>query len=267
MTFPSGPGQPPLLADDNALFLDVDGTLAELAPRPEAVVVPPAVIADLARLQQRLGGALALLSGRPLDQLDALLSPLRLSAGALHGHQWRHHGHGNSSQDEDDGDAPAFLRGVGARARELAAQAPGVMVEDKGAALALHWRGNPAMAGRLQAFARAELEHAPQHQGQPAWRLQPGDHVIEFVPAGSDKGRTLARLMRLPPFAGRRPVHVGDDLTDEHAFAAAHALGGSSIVVGTRAPSQARHRLASPAALHAWLHANVSLSPAKDPAP
>ena len=80
MTFPSGPGQPPLLADDNALFLDVDGTLAELAPRPEAVVVPPAVIADLARLQQRLGGALALLSGRPLDQLGL---PAGMKIGAV----------------------------------------------------------------------------------------------------------------------------------------------------------------------------------------
>lgn len=263
MMFATDGSQPPMLADDNALFLDVDGTLAALAPTPDAVVVPEAVIADLARLQQRLGGALALLSGRPLDQLDALLAPLRLSAGALHGHQWRHRDHGSAG---DETPLPAFLRQVSTQARQLADAVPGIMVEDKGAGLALHWRGNPAMGPAVEAFAREQLARAPRDDGQPAWRLQPGDHVIEFVPAGSDKGRTLARLMTLPPFAGRRPIHVGDDLTDEHAFHAAHALGGSSIIVGARSPTAARHRLASPASLHAWLHANASPLPTKEPA-
>ena len=239
---------PPLLAADNALFLDVDGTLAPFAPTPGEVTIAPAVLQDLALLHQRLNGALALLSGRPMEQLDRLFSPLALTAGALHGHHWRHAGH------QGQGNLPpeASRRWLHRHARRLARLLPGLEVESKHDGLALHWRNAPALGAEVN---RCIACHKVQIAARlPGYRLQPGDHVLEFVPQGSDKGTALRHLMTLPPFTGRRPVHIGDDLTDEHAFAAANALGGSSVLVGNRTPSLARHQLPSPSHLHAWLH-------------
>lgn len=249
--FPAA-GPPPRLAADHALFLDVDGTLAPFAATPEAVTIPPTVVADLARLQDRLDGALALLSGRPLDQLDRLFFPLHLSAGALHGHHWRHAGqHGGGPPPP----APA-LASLRLHADRLARTLPGILVETKPDGLALHWRQAPQHGAAVMAAARQWLV-ARDEYGQ--WfQLQPGNQVVEFLPRGSDKGQALEQLMRLPPFHGRRPLHIGDDLTDEHAFRAAHALGGTSVLVGGRTPSCARHHLPSPSHLHAWLHEAAS---------
>lgn len=257
--YPLGP--PPDLAADNALFLDVDGTLLDFADSPSQVQVPAQLLDAIACLQQCLGGALALVSGRPLAQLDALFAPLHLPAAGMHGHQLRN----GTNACTLDTPADAWLDSVRVAAGALARQHHGLLVEDKGSGLALHWRRNPALGPRVIAFAREQLHAAhgmnPPDAALPGYRLQPGDHVIEFVPATSDKGRALQQLMTQPPFAQRRPLCVGDDLTDEYAFAAAHALGGSSVLVGQRQPTVAQWQLADPAAVHAWLqHSAAALS-------
>jgi len=245
---PSRPS-PPALGDDCALFLDVDGTLVEFTADPAAVHVLPEVREAIGRLSRRLHGAVALVSGRPLAQLDALFAPLRLPAAGLHGHQFRHAAGADPDIPED---TSALLHELHRQALAMAASRPGVLVEDKGVSLALHWRAAPHFGPGVAAFAREPLARLP------GYRLQPGDHVVEFVPCGSDKGRALERMMAQPAFRGRVPVFVGDDLTDEYGFAAANRAGGWSVLVGQREPSAATHALARTADVHAWLIANAA---------
>ena len=236
---------PPALDPACALFLDVDGTLVGFAAQPEDVRLPPGVRDWIARIGERLDGAVALVSGRPLAQLDQLFAPLRLPAAGLHGTQLRR-GAGEPAQA---GETASWLHELHVQAMRFAHAHPGVRVEAKGQALALHWRNAPDAAQAVDAFARAQLPRLP------GVRLQPGNHVIELVSANHDKGSAIAALMSTTPFAGRRPVFVGDDLTDEHGFAAAARLGGHGILVGTRSDSQARYALANVAAVHDWLRA------------
>lgn len=236
---------PPLLDDACALFLDVDGTLLEFEFHPDLVGLPLGALDTLGLLSDRLDGALALVSGRPLSELDTLFSPRLFPAAGLHGQQFRGV---VDPQPVRSGDALAALR---QEAHLLAERHPGVLVEDKGANLALHWRVAPQAA---ESVTRLAESHLPQLQG---YRLQPGDHVIELVPADVDKGRALHTLMSEAPFKGRTPVFVGDDLTDEFGFAAAHAAGGWSVLVGAREPTQAHYRLDNPTAVHDWLRRNA----------
>lgn len=237
---------PPALDDDCALFLDVDGTLLEFAYAPGAVVLPPQLRETLARLAQRLDGALALISGRPLAQLDELFAPLRLPAAGLHGQERR----GSAERL----DASADLAPIAAIRREAALIAQlyeGVIVEDKGANLALHWRAAPQAEAVLQAYAHEAIARLP------GYRLQPGDHVVEFMPLGVDKGAALSAFLLERPFRGRTPVFVGDDFTDEYGFAVANGNGGWSVLVGARESSAAIYRLADPAAVLSWLIAQA----------
>lgn len=229
---------PPPLAADWALFLDVDGSLLEFAPTPDGVQVPPALGETLARLHARLDGALALVSGRSLAQLDRLFAPLRLPAAGLHGLELR---------GAPPLLAPPALLEVRRRAEQVAAGIPGAHVEDKGAALAFHWRGAPQAEGALRAAAEEALSRLPDY------RLQPGDHVVELRPGGGDKGAAIARMLSQPPFEDRVPVFVGDDLTDEDGFRVVRARGGLAILVGSRRPTHATHSLTHPAAVRAWL--------------
>jgi len=236
---------PPLLDDACALFLDVDGTLLEFEIVPDLVRLPLGALDVIGLLSDRLGGALALVSGRPLAELDRLFSPQQFPAAGLHGQQFR--GVVNP-QPVRSGDALSALRH---EAGLLAERHPGVLVEDKGANLALHWRAAPHAAASVTQLAESHLSRLP------GYRLQPGNHVIELVPADVDKGRAMHTLMHEAPFAGRIPVFVGDDLTDEFGFAAANAAGGWSIQVGEREPTQAQYRLDDPTAVHAWLQRNA----------
>lgn len=233
---------PPSPADDWALFLDVDGCLLEFSDTPDGVVVPPLLPARLDALSQRLDGALALVSGRTLASLDRLFAPLRLPAAGMHGLERRHDGVHVAAPP-----APLQLSEVLGEARRIAASQPGAVVEDKGAAIALHWRGAPDAAQTLTDFAAAALPRLP------GFRLQHGDHVVELRPASADKGDAIAAFLEQPPFRGRRPVFAGDDLTDEHGFEIVNARGGVSVLVGAREPSAARCGLEAPAAVHAWL--------------
>ncbi|MCC4635516.1 trehalose-phosphatase [Xanthomonas dyei] len=239
---------PPLLDDACALFLDVDGTLIDFADSPESVRLLPEVREAVVQLSERLNGAIALVSGRPLAQLDALFAPLLLPAAGLHGHELRSDVAARAAMPQD---TSAFLHGLHQRAAALTHKHTGVLVEDKGVSVALHWRAQPDAGPDVMAFAQSEIAQLS------GYRLQPGDHVVEFVPEGSNKGLAVEQLMQTAAFAGRTPVFVGDDLTDEFGFDAANRLGGWSILVGDRAQTSARFRVDGTAAVHAWLQHNA----------
>lgn len=236
---------PPSPAPDSlALFLDIDGTLVEFADHPDDVVVEPRLSRWLYRVSDMLGGALALLSGRSLARIDELLGLPNLPAAGSHGAELRR-ANGAIQRQIRDATGMASLR---AYARTLLSDCPGVVVEDKPDAIALHYRATPSAATSVAAAAQCLARAAG-----PRYRLQHGDCVVELRGAGADKGDALAKLMQEAPFAGRTPWMIGDDLTDEHAFAAADRLGGAGIIVGTRMPTRARFSLAGPAAVRAWL--------------
>ncbi|WAT14192.1 trehalose-phosphatase [Xanthomonas fragariae] len=239
---------PPLLDDACALFLDVDGTLIDFADSPEAVRLLPEVRKAIGRLSDRLNGAVALVSGRALSQLDAVFAPLLLPAAGLHGHELRSDIAARVAMPQDTSER---LHGLHRRAAELTHQHPGVLVEDKGVSVALHWRAQPHAGPDVLAFAQQEIAQLS------GYRLQPGDHVVEFVPEGSNKGVAVEQLMQHGAFAGRTPVFVGDDLTDEFGFEAANRLGGWSVLVGNRAQTSAHFRVDGTADVHAWLQQNA----------
>lgn len=238
---------PPAIDDGCALFLDVDGTLLDFAPTPDAVDVPDHLRDALGAMHRRLNGAVALVSGRSLATLDALLAPQVMPAAGLHGLERRHGRRGHRSPR-----APSALALVRTEAEKVAARHPGAVVEDKGAALALHWRAAPQASSELQAFAVAALPRLP------GYRLQPGNDVLELRPAEhkggrADKGAAILAFMDEAPFAGRRPVFAGDDITDEAGFAAVNARDGISVLVGAPRASAAHFGLAGPADVHAWI--------------
>lgn len=234
---------PPPLEPGWALFLDVDGCLLDFADQPEDVHVPEGLAEALTGLHDALGGAVAFVSGRAIAQLDGLFAPLRLACAGLHGLELRGP---DGVPGEPVAAAPALAR-VRERAEAIAAAYPGARVEDKGAALALHWRAAPDAREAFGAFAKQAIDQLP------GYRLQPGNCVLELRPGHADKGAAVQRLMRSPPFAGRMPVYAGDDLTDEDGFVAADALQGLSVIVGDRRPTAARFALADTTALRAWL--------------
>jgi trehalose 6-phosphate phosphatase len=224
------------------LFLDVDGCLLDLAGAPDDVVIPEPLPATLAALARRLDGAVALVSGRAMANVEQLFRPLQLPIAGLHGLE-RRTTHGVRHAPP----APPAWQAVREDAIGLAANHPGTLFEDKGSALALHWRNAPHAAGALLAFAEATVPRLP------GYRLQHGNHVVELRPADGDKGTAILALLDEPPFRGRRPVFAGDDVTDESGFAIVNARGGVSVLVGTREPSCAHYALPDPAAVRLWL--------------
>lgn len=242
MTSDSLRPRPPPIDSRWALFLDVDGTLIDFAPRPDAVRVPERLPGLLLALHRRLDGALALVSGRSLAVLDALLGTSRLPAAGLHGLELR-----NGDCARPPPATPDVLGRVLAEARAFAALRPGTLVEDKGGSIGLHWRGAPDHAKAVRGFADAALRRLP------GYHIQHGNQVLELRPASADKGDAIAILAEEAPFRDRHPVFVGDDLTDEHGFAVVNARRGTSVLVGTREPSAARHGLADTTAVLEWL--------------
>jgi trehalose 6-phosphate phosphatase len=226
-----------------ALFLDVDGTLLDIAEHPDQVDMHKIDAALVDGLQRAAAGALALISGRSLAQLDAMFAPLVLPAAGQHGFERRDaHGRRHRHRFPVDSLAPAKQA-----LREFASRHPGLVLEDKGASVALHYRLAPQLEqAALEAMrqASAELGSRVQTQG--------GKMVWELKPAGADKGMAIDEFMREPPFAGRTPVFLGDDVTDEYGFRVVNRLGGHSIKVGP-GDTEARWRLPHPAAARAWL--------------
>lgn len=234
---------PPEVLEDVALFLDVDGSLLDLRPVPEAVFAPLAVLRLLLHVQLRLDGALAVVSGRTVDDLDRIFHPLRLPCAGVHGVE-RRDAAGALHRVAIDRSALDAARPVLER---FARGHPGALVEDKGAALALHTRRIPSAC----ADAMALVEDIASASGG-AFRAVSGKYVAELRPAAAHKGEALAAFMAEPRFAGRRPVMVGDDVTDGDAFREARARGGLAVAVGGGAPA-ADHWLEDPSACRAWL--------------
>ncbi|MFD1913406.1 trehalose-phosphatase [Halodurantibacterium flavum] len=241
-SIPRADGEPLLaaLADapgDWALFLDIDGTLLDLAERPEDVRVPPGLIDTLERLRTRMGGALALVTGRQVAFVDQLFDPARFAVAGLHGAERR-----GADGVFTPSDNPPALDDVRADLAAVPTDLPGVLYEDKGGALALHYRQAPGTAATVAALMEKQLDRIGQ-----GWELLHGKMVVELRPASKDKGRAIRAFLDSSPFTGRRPLTIGDDVTDEAMFAVANGLGGVSIrITEQEQPSSAQATLRSP---------------------
>ena len=239
-----------ILCPSCALFLDFDGTLVDIAPQPEAVVVPSDLVATLTALNKYLGGALALISGRPIDQIDAFLRPLRLPAAGVHGAERR----GASGHLTLLSTHP--LQRVEEAALSLAARHPQLRVENKRGSVALHYRQAPELEQECLQAMQAAVEESP------GLTLLHGKMVAEAKPGGASKGHAIEAFMQEAPFAGRSPVFVGDDITDEVGFATVQRLQGLGVKVGEGA-SVAWQRLDSPAVFRYQLQAAVAAKAGK----
>lgn len=235
---------PPLLSVGDALYLDFDGTLTDIAPRPDAVAVAQTLPPLLEALRARLDGGVAVITGRRLDDVDTWLAPLRLAGAGLHGAELRSRPDADSREHRE----PAIALLAQTLQRRFADDSR-VVIENKGASLALHFRAAPE---RAQECASALERLATTH----GLKIIHGKMVLEVCPSGIDKGAALRALAAHPPFRRRRPVFVGDDITDEAGFAAAHADGGHGVKVGAGV-SVARHRCPDVDAVHAWLRASL----------
>lgn len=222
-----------------ALFLDVDGTLLEIAGAPDEVWVDDRLPGILRRLRRRLAGAVALISGRRLDELDRLFPLSGLPAAGLHGLE-RRRSDGVVVRGAKEGLPEASRRSLGA----LAAAHPGVLIEDKGVAVAVHYRAAPGAEAAVRRSIDALMVGLAAD-----FELLDGKMVLEIRRRGGHKGDAVASFMAEPPFRGRLPVFIGDDVTDEDGFEAANRLGGWSVRVGGVLATQARFRIADVAAV------------------
>ncbi|WP_431822433.1 trehalose-phosphatase [Burkholderia sp. F1] len=236
---------------DTAFFFDFDGTLVELAPTPDSIHVPPSLLALLDALRRRSHGAVAILSGRGIDNIDQYLKMPDLPIAGLHGAE-RRDANGDTQRV---GFNDARLLRIERELADVVDRYPGMLLEIKGAAVALHYRSAP----ERETIAREAAERLVADYAD-AYVLQPGKMVYEIKPKGVDKGRALAAFLNEPPFAGRTPVFAGDDLTDEKGFAVVNARGGLSIKVGAGETS-ARVRLDSVDALHAQIRRWLDVEP------
>jgi trehalose 6-phosphate phosphatase len=229
---------------DIAVLLDIDGTILDIAPTPGAVIVPPGLRQTLTRLLRATGGAVALVSGRSLGDIDLLFAPLRLPAIGGHGAEIR-----PSPHDDPEAESAHPLDGrLRDQLAELAVGAPGILVEDKGYSLAVHYRLAPEQEGRVKRAVAAIKADWPKEPIE----VLPGKSVVEIKPAGFHKGGAIRELMRHEPFAGRRPVFVGDDTTDESAFAVMPEFNGMGFSVGRYVPGTA-HCFPAPSDVRRWL--------------
>ena len=237
---------PPLLnLDTDALFLDLDGTLTPIRERPGDVMVDPTMLRLMRRLGERLGGRLAVISGRSVADLKRLLPDMSLCLAGIHGLERCRAGADVVRIAPSEGLERARLSLLA-----LAERTPGLMLEDKGLGLALHYRQVPQFEAEVRDAATAIAEA----NGLVA---QTGKMVIEVRSGGADKGSALAAFMAEPPFIGSRPLFVGDDDTDEAGFAIAKSMGGHGILVGPPRQTAASFGLADVATVDLWLAASL----------
>jgi trehalose 6-phosphate phosphatase len=237
-----GPDPRVFCATRVCLFLDVDGTLIEFAPTPAEARVAPATIELLARLQNSLGGAMALISGRQITALDEMFHPLVLPAAGIHGFERR----SVWGQIFRPSTSPSRLDGTRQRLLPAVRRHKGLLLEDKGYALALHYRNAPEAATvALESLAGAAADLGSEYE------IVAGADVVEVKPSRQNKGTAIQAFMKEAPFAGRMPVFLGDDITDYEGFAAVRSHGGLDIAIGGRV--SARWYLEGPGATYAWL--------------
>ena len=226
---------PPAITSGMALLLDLDGTLIDFAPTPDGVVVPPALITSLQTLKNRLGGALAIITGRPVAEVEALLPGIAHAVAGEHGGALRPAPGAALEREASPAVPEAWLK----RARMVVGAHPGTLLERKASGVALHFRKRPNAGPALRDLAERLVAELPSHA------VLAGSMVWEVRPRGIDKGRAVHAVMQRPPFAGRIPLFVGDDVTDEDAIRAVHELGG----IGLRVDKV----FGSPAGVRAWL--------------
>lgn len=228
---------------DWAYFLDIDGTLVALTGSPAGVRIDPILRRVVESIHADTEGAVALITGRPLSDVDRLFPKLSLPAAGQHGIERRDasgriHLHPFPSERLDE---------VRSRLANAIVGHPGLFLEDKGLSLALHYRGAPRLGGYAHRLARLQAIRLGS-----AYCLQSGKRVVEIKPAGQDKGKAIGEFMSERPFRKRTPVFIGDDLTDEFGFVMVNQLGGYSIKVGPGATA-ARWRLSDVRAVRTWL--------------
>ena len=219
-----------------AFLLDLDGTLLDIAPAPDQVVIPPGLPDDLRRLRTLCGDALAIVTGRPIAQIDLLLPDIPFAVAGEHGAAIRHCPGGNVQHVNLPNLPPHWLPA----ASSLASQHPGAMLEPKSHGLVLHYRAAPQAGQALQARLQNFLAETPG-----AYVLLPAKMAWEIRPAGIDKGTALRSLMQHPPFQGRTPVFAGDDVTDQDGIAEARAQGGLGLFVP--------ESFGTPSAVRSWI--------------
>ncbi len=232
-----------------ALFLDIDGTLAEFKRRPEEVSPTPRLTALLQGLGRGLDGRVAVISGRALSDMDRITAGAVVAASGVHGLEHR------DAQGRVQASPPhPGLERARAEFRALVAAHPDLLLEDKGLGLVLHYRTAPALAELANAAAARMVD-------ETGLALQKGDMMAEVRTPGRNKGDALKTFMAEPPFRDHQPVFVGDDLTDESAFEAARDLGGYGALVGPERETAASFRLDDVAAVLAWLEAFAAADP------
>jgi trehalose 6-phosphate phosphatase len=240
--------QPPPPALDWCLFLDVDGTVVELTDTPSQTAADAEIKSLLREVAERLGGAVALVSGRRIDTLDALFAPLKLPAAGLHGVERR----------KADGTVQGAnfidsqLDGARAAMKALVDAHPGTLLEDKDRTIAVHFR----MAPQYEQIVRESIFEIAKSLGSN-YHVQGGKMMFEIKPRGFSKATAIQAFMKESPFDGRRPVFVGDDLTDQDGFAMVEAHGGLSVGVGDRV--QGQYHLPDVAGVRVWLRQIAAL--------
>jgi trehalose 6-phosphate phosphatase len=238
----------PAASPDLSLFLDVDGTLVELAETPSEVVVGEPLKTLLTEVSRRLEGAVALVSGRSIETLDAMFEPLVFPAAGLHGVERR----GASGERRGASYCDPSLDPARLSLTAFVESHPGTLLEDKGRALALHFRLAPGFESHARQAVSALVRPLA-----PAYHVQEGKMVLEIKPQEFTKAGAIEEFLEEAPFAGRTPVVVGDDLTDQAGFRLVEGLGGISIAVGHRL--QGQWRFDNPAAVRRWLASIAAL--------
>lgn len=247
--------KPPAGFDQLAFLLDVDGTLLDLAPTPREVRVPPGLRETLSRLWQRSGGAVAFVSGRQIEELDLIFSPLQLPAVGCHGAELRPVADGKISKYAELEPLDPRIKRSFATIAEIG---EGIILEDKDYSLAIHYRLAPdkgPMVLQAAAALLADMSDCPIE-------LLPGKFMVEVKPVGFDKATGARELMKFAPFTGRRPILLGDDITDESMFRIAPEYDGVAISVGARLKGVSYH-FDEPTTVRSWLD---ELSQLRDPA-
>lgn len=227
-----------------AILLDVDGTLLDFAATPREVFVPGTLRLTLERLKQSTDGALALVSGRPLAELDLIFAPLQLAGVGGHGAEIRLTPTGKA----DRGRATALPESLKRRMATVASASPGILIEDKGFSIALHYR----LAPEMETFVLKSVAEICEQMHDSTLEILPGKAVVEVKSTGFDKGTGVRELMEHRPFAGRRPLFIGDDTTDDAAFAVLPEFDGLGISVGRRVAG-AELCLETPNDVRLWL--------------